>query len=187
MNKKEEEQESSTRISAQKEDVITIKHPAGNWKFGQILSLQNNNALLLTLEQNKAMALLLKRNNVKTEDVVDQLSSFPIQLKWGSNQSCLGTQFDNFEGNQISEIDLTEPLPKADLKRDLVDSQLYSGHIRIDLGQSMTRGNFILLKGERKTGKSSVALSTAKLFLKEENTKVVFVSMSKQYGSQLVE
>lgn len=42
-----------------------------------------------------------------------------------------------------------------------------SGHLRIDLLKPMTKGNLIMLKGERNTGKTSVALGIIKQFLKE--------------------
>jgi len=49
--------------------------------------------------------------------------------------------------------------------------------MRIDMGSSMTRGNLIVFKGERKTGKTALALATATEFLKEPNTKVVYIGM----------
>ena len=43
----------------------------------------------------------------------------------------------------------------------------------------LTKGNLIVLKGERNTGKSSLAVSIIKNFLKESNShKVVYVGMS---------
>lgn len=102
---------------------------------------------------------------------------FPVKMGWGINQSCLGVKFDKTSATSQTEVDLVDRLPKADLHRALVHDQLLSGHMRIDMGSSMTRGNLIVFKGERKTGKTAVALATAKEFLKEPNTKVVYISM----------
>lgn len=68
-----------------------------------------------------------------------------------------------------------------------------SGHLRIDLLKPMTKGNLIMLKGERNTGKTSVALSMIKQFLKENSSsqskvqqKVVYVGMS-HHGKEISE
>ncbi len=51
-------------------------------------------------------------------------------------------------------VDITARMPKASFARELNSEQLTSGHIRIDLLRPMTKGNLILLKGERNTGKT---------------------------------
>lgn len=50
----------------------------------------------------------------------------------------------------------------------------------------MTKGNLILLKGERNTGKTSLAVSTIKSFLAEPGTKAVYIGMS-GHGREITE
>lgn len=68
---------------------------------------------------------------------------------------------------------------KAEVIRELNSEQLLSGHMRIDLVRPLTRGNFILFKGERSTGKTQVAVDVIKQFLNENTSnKAVYVSLS---------
>jgi F0F1-type ATP synthase alpha subunit len=70
---------------------------------------------------------------------------------------------------------------KAEVIRELNSEQLLSGHMRIDLVRPLTRGNFILFKGERSTGKTQVAVDVIKQFLSEdESNRAVYVSLSTQ-------
>jgi F0F1-type ATP synthase alpha subunit len=76
-------------------------------------------------------------------------------------------------------VDLTSRMPKTPLIRELNSEQLLSGHIRIDLLQPMTKGNFILMKGNRSVGKTTMTESIIKKFLAEDSeSKVVYVGMS---------
>lgn len=51
--------------------------------------------------------------------------------------------------------------------------------MRIDLLRPMTKGNLIVMKGERNTGKTQVAVDTIKQFLSESpENKCVYVGMS---------
>jgi len=61
-----------------------------------------------------------------------------------------------------------------------------SGHMRIDLLKPMTKGNFILFKGDRNTGKTSLAFSVVKNFLEKSgpDAKAIYVGMS-QKGKEL--
>lgn len=71
--------------------------------------------------------------------------------------------------------------------RKLVNEQLYSGHMRIDLGRPMAKGNFIIFKGHRNQGKSTVALSAIQRFVSESPThKAVYVGFAKTLGDQLL-
>ena len=71
--------------------------------------------------------------------------------------------------------------------RKLVNEQLYSGHMRIDLGRPMAKGNFIVFKGHRNQGKSTVALSAIQRFVCENPShKAVYVGFAKNLGDQLI-
>ena len=60
--------------------------------------------------------------------------------------------------------------------------------MRIDLGRPMAKGNLILMKGNRKQGKSTVALSTVKQFVQEsKNHKAIYVGFQKKHGEQLIQ
>lgn len=70
-------------------------------------------------------------------------------------------------------------MPKAPFARRLNSEQLFSGHLRIDLVQPMTKGNVILMEGNRRTGKSTVAEGIIRQYLAENpEHKAVYVSMS---------
>jgi F0F1-type ATP synthase alpha subunit len=77
-------------------------------------------------------------------------------------------------------------MPKAPATRAINNEQLISGHMRIDLLKPLTKGNFILFKGDRNTGKTSLAISIIKNFLEKSgpDAKVVYVGMS-QKGKEL--
>ena len=65
-----------------------------------------------------------------------------IGLSYGSGvQNCL---------QKGDDIDLNLKLEKAPLKRRLDSEQLYSGQMRIDMGQPMTKGNLIVFKGDKR-------------------------------------
>jgi F0F1-type ATP synthase alpha subunit len=59
--------------------------------------------------------------------------------------------------------------------------------MRIDLARPMAKGNLIIFKGERNQGKTSVAASTIKQFIKEApENRVVYVGIHKQHGEKLL-
>lgn len=69
-------------------------------------------------------------------------------------------------------------LPKASLKRKLISEQLLTGHMRIDLGRPMAKGNFIILKGPSRRGKTTIAYSTIKQFLNESTEhKAIYIGL----------
>lgn len=53
--------------------------------------------------------------------------------------------------------------------------------MRIDLLKPLTKGNLILLKGDRNTGKTNLAFSIAKNFLEnasDSDAKVIYVGLT---------
>ena len=68
-------------------------------------------------------------------------------------------------------------LQKTPLKRNLVSNQLYTGHLRLDMVSPLSRGNFIVLKGDKRaSGKNLVVTGAINEFLKEsEDNRVVYV------------
>lgn len=73
-----------------------------------------------------------------------------IRLGFGAVNNVMGRQ----EG-QIVVKDLK--LSKPPLRRKLVTDQLFTGHLRLDLADPLTKGNFIVLKGnKRSSGKNLV-------------------------------
>ena len=70
-------------------------------------------------------------------------------------------------------------MSKAPYKRDLVSKQLYSGYMRIDMVQPMSEGNFIVFKGERATGKTTLAMNTIQQFLSESSdNRAIYVGLN---------
>ena len=72
-------------------------------------------------------------------------------------------------------------MPKAPTTRAINNEQLISGHMRIDLLKPMTKGNLVIFKGERNTGKTSLAFSIIKNFLAnsaDTEAKAIYVGMS---------
>jgi hypothetical protein len=69
---------------------------------------------------------------------------------------------------------------QAPYKRNVVSKQLFSGHLRLDMTNPMTQGNFIVLKGDkRSSGKHNVMQGAINSFLDEDqNNKAIFVSLS---------
>jgi F0F1-type ATP synthase alpha subunit len=48
-------------------------------------------------------------------------------------------------------------LKKPSRRRQLVNRQLYTGHLRIDMANPISKGNFVILKGDRRaSGKNLV-------------------------------
>jgi F0F1-type ATP synthase alpha subunit len=62
---------------------------------------------------------------------------------------------------------MTSRMPTPSVLRSLNTEQLISGHLRIDLLKPMTKGNLIMLKGKRNTGKTNLTASIISNFLKE--------------------
>jgi hypothetical protein len=57
-------------------------------------------------------------------------------------------------------------LSKAPYKRNWVQEQLFSGHMRIDMADPMSKGNFIVLKGDKRaSGKHLVIEGAVQNFL----------------------
>merc|ERR1711957_162623 len=74
------------------------------------------------------------------------------------------------EGSTLS-VDLSARLPKAHYRRSLVNKQLITGHMRLDLARPLTQGNLIVFKGERATGKTHLAMQTVKQFIDEDRQR----------------
>jgi F0F1-type ATP synthase alpha subunit len=70
-------------------------------------------------------------------------------------------------------------LSKPPLKRNLVSQQLFSGHLRLDMANPMSQGNFIVLKGDKRaSGKEMVVQGAINSFLAESpNNRVVYVGL----------
>ena len=60
-----------------------------------------------------------------------------------------------------------------------MSDQLFSGHMRIDLGRPMAKGNFIMFKGPSKQGKTTLAHSVIRQFLLEsEDHRAIYVGLT---------
>ena len=85
-----------------------------------------------------------------------------------------------------TEIDLASRMPMASFKRDLISEQLFSGHMRLDLGRPMAKGNFIVFKGPSQKGKTTVAYSTIKSFLQESKEhRAIYIGLTTNAGKKL--
>jgi F0F1-type ATP synthase alpha subunit len=72
--------------------------------------------------------------------------------------------------------------------RELVSKQLYSGHIRLDLGNPMTKGNLIVFKGPSSAGKTELAYTTINQFLQEdESHRAIYVGLTQNSGASMLE
>lgn len=74
--------------------------------------------------------------------------------------------------DEVSTSDMIElndlKLQKPPLKRNLVSNQLFTGHLRLDMVSPLSRGNFIVLKGDKRaSGKNLVVSGAINEFLKE--------------------
>ena len=59
--------------------------------------------------------------------------------------------------------------------------------MRIDLGNPMTKGNLIMLKGPTNSGKTQFAFSTIEVYLKENlEHRVVYVGLTHNSGTKLL-
>ena len=83
-------------------------------------------------------------------------------------------------------IDLVSKMPSAAYRRELISEQLFSGHMRLDLGRPMAKGNFIVFKGPSQKGKTTVAFSTIKSYLQEsEEHRAIYVGLTNNAGEML--
>ena len=166
-----------------KDDVVQIRNPPLSWQNGRVISIGDEKAILLSLQEKRAVALYMKSSkHVGTHPAVnsEQVSDFKINLEWG--------QFNTVSNKQTSDfsVDVTQRMPKAPIIREQNHEQLISGHLRIDMLRPMTKGNLIMLKGERNTGKTSLAMNIIQNYLKEGQGKVVYVGMS-HHGKEISE
>lgn len=83
----------------------------------------------------------------------------------------------------MTEIDLASSLPQNCRNRKIISDQLFSGHMRIDLGRPLAKGNFIVFKGPSKQGKTSVTHAVIKQFLLENpNHRAIYVGLTQNSG-----
>lgn len=106
----------------------------------------------------------------------------------GQNQTCFGEVSGDNSASESLTIDLNNSLPKAPMRRSLVSEQLYTGHMRLDLARPLTKGNVILLKGEKSTGKTHVAINAIKHFVQEdpEHNHAIYVGLSKKSCNEVL-
>lgn len=52
-------------VSQQKGDVVYIMNPSSTWRFGRVVNMNDQRALLLSLHQRKAIALLLDQGQAE--------------------------------------------------------------------------------------------------------------------------
>jgi F0F1-type ATP synthase alpha subunit len=80
------------------------------------------------------------------------------------------------DGISISDLSLSKP----PLKRNLVSQQLFTGHLRLDMANPMSQGNFIVLKGDKRaSGKELVVQGAINSFLGESpDNRVVYVGLN---------
>jgi F0F1-type ATP synthase alpha subunit len=124
--------------------------------------------------------LLLRKFNALGKDVL-RSSTVPImKAGFGTVIDCFGNKIKGSAGS-VYDIDMTKSLPKTSaVARTLVRTQLPTGHMRLDLAQPLTQGNFILFKGERNLGKTRLAVSTISQFLqKDPSNRAIYVGLSK--------
>lgn len=130
--------------------------------------------------------MALKKEITRECFQIKELDDFFVNLKWGNVQSCFGNQLSNEKNFPEISIDFSKKIPRAPFIRKIVSKQLISGHLRIDLNCSMTEGNLIVFEGERKAGKTTVAIQTAQNFLKNPNSAVVFVGLQNSSCEELL-
>ena len=144
-------------------------------------------AYILSLAQKQSSALLMDQNLTGTlsEGSSTQFEaepSYPVNLRWGQNQTARGKLISEqtTEDSGHLKVDLAQKLTKTQtISRQLVNGQLTSGHMRLDLGRPMTKGNFILFKGVAGVGKTSVAHSVVRQFVKEDaENKAIYVGLN---------
>lgn len=106
-----------------------------------------------------------------------------VKSTFGAVNTCLGQKLNEVENNtQIPiEIDIGQTLKKTShIHRKLVQKQLYTGHMRLDLAQPLTQGNLIIFKGHKNHGKTRLAVNTMSQFLQQdENNRAIYVGLSK--------
>ena len=146
------------------------------------------NALTISLQENQVIALLLQRlakRGMNSQPTISQEDSFKVSLEWGTAQTCIGQKLYATGGAKRSnEVDISCSIPKADYQRKLVSKQLFSGQIRLDLGNPMTKGNLIMFKGASNSGKTRLAYSTISEFLKEDaQHQAVYIGLTQNSGA----
>jgi F0F1-type ATP synthase alpha subunit len=111
-----------------------------------------------------------------------------VKLVLGQSQTCFGQALSEESEGAILNVDLSARLPRAAYRRSLVDKQLMTGHMRLDLARPLTQGNLIVFKGERATGKSHLAMQTVKQFINEDRQRnhAIYVGLNSQAGLELI-
>lgn len=119
---------------------------------------------------------------------IEQFPAFKVSLGFGQAQTATGKVLSAATADSAREVDYAAAMPKAPYRRALVDEQLYSGHLRLDLGRPMAKGNFIVFKGPSKKGKTEVAFDTISQFLAESPShKAIYVSLAPQGSQRMLE
>ena len=110
--------------------------------------------------------------------------SYKVSLKWGESQTAFGNVLGSTgesQSNKSVEVDLCNGAAQLNpiSKRELVANQLVTGHMRLDLGNPLTQGNIIFLRGSHNTGKTSLAMSAIKQFGRESpDNRAIYVGLT---------
>ena len=135
--------------------------------------------------------MLMQKSQLQTGSEVEVTSkdSHEVNLEWGHSQTAFGRVTAGMHTRfSTQSVDLCQETPRASYRRQLVGHQLISGHMRIDLGNPLTQGNFIFFKGKANIGKTTVALSTIRNFLRENNlNRAIYVGLTKNAGEKLIQ
>lgn len=179
-------------VLKKKDSVVYIKNLQEKASFMSLLRINTSAALCIGIEKSMVTALVL--NNIINVDNNSSVEMHPmddikIPLKnLGNVIDFSGQHIFDFpthssnspeNGWQEETVDMVKGLEKAPYRRKLISSQMYTGHMRIDLNQPMAENNFIVLKGPSNSGKNLVIKDMIKYFLKndkEGNHRVVYVT-----------
>lgn len=103
------------------ESVITIHNPDMSWKFGEVVQLDHTDkkAVLISLQETLAHALALE-------------DAYEIEVGQTLSRVEENQALADFNGHEVDLKTITS-LSKAPFRRHLINKQLYSGHLRIDM------------------------------------------------------
>lgn len=69
------------------------------------------------------------------------------------------------QGADMGEVQSVElnnfKLDKPPFKRQSIKEQLFTGHMRLDMGEPLSKGNFIVLKGDKRASGKNLVLEGA--------------------------
>ena len=185
-------------IYQQRGSVILIRginhQMTEGWQYGKLIQInEKSTAIILSILENQVIALLLdsdRSQRAAGQNISEaKITKGTVKLGFGGVQTVLHGNHTISDAKDSYEVDLNcLRFDRPTWRRKIVEDQLYTGHLRIDMADPLTQGNFIVLKGDKRaSGKHLVIEGAISNFLQDdESNRLVYASLSSARSQKIL-